>query len=317
MRIEICPNAGSDSERVPYWVRIEIVEAAVDFADTCDVPVYIRRLNGRLLYDVEVCGFRVETDQVDLLKEMVARTLAGLINMSRLPTYVFVARRSREIYPVYTVGSDVLATTPGGPVFRDIELARVRRHLSDYLHQIGILGSPGKSDKLHVRGVNTSSLALMRPVFYLKKRRSGESDFWAPVFLTRDGQRIYAWAATHRQERPIAAGNEVLALHASVARALMTDARLHNPADLRPDRMLPEVWDRFLTTLTPDSEMLAVLGRQLPVFRCGDLIVALEYRADENRYGVFLGDDIGGVRERAVQDFERRDKLLSGRSGGF
>ena len=84
----------------------------------------------------------------------------SLINLSRLPTYVFIAPRSHKMYPVYTVNDEVFATTPGGPVFKHVELAKVREFLADYLHEIGALGVTDKSEKLHVRGCSTFYLGL-------------------------------------------------------------------------------------------------------------------------------------------------------------
>jgi hypothetical protein len=36
---------------------------------------------------------------------------------------LFIARRSHKMYPVYTYGDKVFATTPGDPVFEHVELA--------------------------------------------------------------------------------------------------------------------------------------------------------------------------------------------------
>ena len=73
------------------------------------------------------------------------------------------------------------------------------------------MGNDGLSDKLHVRGVNMHTLGLRRPVMYLKKRVPGEVDFWAPVFESGDGERIYTYAASARREVTIGEGQEVLA----------------------------------------------------------------------------------------------------------
>lgn len=69
-------------------------------------------------FNAELAGFRIESRDPEELGAMARPVLDALINLARLPTYVFVARRSRQLYPVYTAGDEVLATTPGGPVFR-------------------------------------------------------------------------------------------------------------------------------------------------------------------------------------------------------
>ena len=83
-----------------------------------DIPVHETWGEGRA-YNAEVCGWRVEAAGPSGLVEPVGRLLRGLTNAARLPTYVFVARRSRRHYPVYTVGDEVVAATPGGPVCGD------------------------------------------------------------------------------------------------------------------------------------------------------------------------------------------------------
>ena len=132
------------------------------------------------IFDIEMCGFRVEAEKLEELEQKAALLAASLVNMSRLPSYVFIARRAGGVYPVYTIEDEVMATTPGGPVFRHVELAKVREYLTDYLHDIGILGERGLSDKLHVRGIDRHTLSLRRPVLYLKKRAINETDFLGP-----------------------------------------------------------------------------------------------------------------------------------------
>ena len=115
----------------------------------------------------------------------------------------------------------------------------MRTRISDYLHDIGVLGKNGREDKLHVRGVHRTSLQLVRPIFYFKKRVAGEDEFWAPVFRSVDSPRIYAYAANARRDTEINDGHEVMALQAFVAKVLMADDRLSSIYDLRPDHSLP------------------------------------------------------------------------------
>jgi hypothetical protein len=228
--------------------------------------------------------------------------------MARLPTYVFIARRSRQMYPVYTVGDEVFATTPGGPVFRHVELAKVRDYLSDYLHAVSELGTPGKSDTLHVRGINMDTLGLIRPIFYLKKRPSsaGDNEFWAPVFLADDGKSIYTYAASGKREVDLAGGYETLLLRTQVAQALIADKRLKENFDLRPDRLLPDYWAQVQATLKPTPATLVYDDQSLAVYQNGRGIVAVEHRHDEDRYSLYIGQDIDDLRDRTAYDFVRR-----------
>ncbi len=314
MKIVLEPNTGSDNEKIPYFARVEIATLTIDSGSIFQVPIHLKQLAEGKIYDVEICGFRLETDTLDDIPEVVEKLLSGLVNMTRLPSYVFIARRSRGIYPVYTVGNEVFATTPGGPVFRHVELAKVREYLNDYLHEMGILGRPDMSDKLHVRGVNTKTLGVIRPIFYLKKRVPGETEFWAPVFLSDDGRSIYTFAANAKRTVPVEEGKEIFSLHRIVAEVLITDNRLHNVYDLRPERLFPEQWEHLKNILTPLDKYITISDIQIPLYRNGGAFIGLESRLEENRYSLFLGEDIEDVRGRVVRSFTRRgvfDNLIT------
>jgi hypothetical protein len=317
MDVSLVRNIEKNNKEVPYFVRVDLSTEVIEPKEVFHIPVYweptVSRGIIKGLYNAEICGFRVEGGNFHQIVRLVYKLLPGLINMARLPTYIFVARRSRRIYPVYTIGDEVLVTTPGGPVFRHVELAKVRDYLSEYLHAVGELGSPGKSEALHVRGVRSTNLSLVRPVFYLKKRVPGENDFWAPVFPANDGRSIYTYAASARREVEIADGQEVLTLREIVAEALIADKRLKNGYDLRPDRLMPDYWARLQGTLTKNPLKLAMFdhhtgtnGSEIDLYKNGKLYLATEPRGEENRVGLFIGKDPADLRDRLVQDYLRR-----------
>ena len=307
MNISLEANKANPSGNVPYLIQAEMASLTIDLDTTFHIPVH-RHTNGKEMYNAELCGFRVEADEPEALTLLVDRLLRGLVNMARLPTYVFIARRSRQMYPVYTVGDEVFATTPGGPVFRHIELAKVRDYLSEYLHAVGELGTPGKSDTLHVRGVNMNTLALIRPIFYLKKRaqNAGENEFWAPVFKADDGKSIYTYAASGKREVDLAGGYEALLLRTQVAQALIADKRLKENFALRPDRLLPAYWTQVQATLKPYPAKLVGDELTLEVYQNGRGMIAVEYRHNEDRYSLYIGEDIDDLCERTAKDLVRR-----------
>lgn len=308
MKISLEQNYKGNKELVPYVVRVEIATITIDLDTTFQIPVFQQQPNGKTIYNTEICGFRVESDNPEQMIPLTERLIRGLVNMARLPSYVFIARRSHSMYPVYTVGDEVFATTPGGPVFRHVELAKVRDYLTDYLHSVGLLGTPDMSDTLHVRGVNMDNLALIRPIFYLKKRAQtkGDNEFWAPVFLEDDGQSIYTYAASGRREVDMAGGYEALLLRTQVAQALIADKRLRANYDLRPDRLLPDYWERVKATLQEYPARLTYDDTTLEVYRNGRVVVAREYRQAEDRYSLYVGQDLEDLSERTAKDFVRR-----------
>lgn len=305
MKITLEPNTQGDKEIVPFHVRVDIVTATINAGSTFYVPVEVQHQGLNKTFSVNLCGFELSSSHPEKLPNKINQFLPRLISLARFPTYMFIARRAGGLYPVYTQNDEVFATTPGGPVFRHVELAKVREYLTDYLHAAGILGEKGLSDKLHARGVNMKTLGLRRPIFYLKKRVPDENDFWAPVFEAGDGKHIYAYAASERRDVPIIAGGEVLLLRRTVANALKQDNRLTDNYDLRPDRLFPAYWERLKETLT-EIDPIQVNGLDMAVYQNGDSFIAVETRPDEGRYGLFLGKDIDDLRQRIIVDFERR-----------
>ncbi len=310
MKLSVERNTNPENnERIPYHIVLEIVNTTADIGKIYHIPVYITYVGVSKHFHVEICGVRLNAlgKPYNLLEsaELLCRSL---INVSRFPSYVFIARRAKHVYPAYTIDDEVFITTQGGgPVFRHVELAKVRERLTEYLHRIKVLGADGKSDKLHVRGINPHTLGLRRPVMYLKKRVIGEEDFWAPVFVSGDGQAIYTYAASNRRETPIDSGREVFRLRDLVAAALQVDHRLRDLFDLRADRLMPETWSAVQTLLTPEDQVM-VSGRKYPIFSAehNRLWLAIEGRPEEDRYGLYMGSTPEDVVARMTRDFARR-----------
>ena len=306
MKATLEQNSGENSESIPYFIALEIVTETVDAGTVFNIPVTVEISGSKgKQYSVDICGYSRKTNDIDAMPNIAGQLVNQLISIARLPSYVFIARRAREIYPVYTKGHEVFATTPGGPAFEHVELAKVREYLSDYLHDIGTLGGDGLSDRLHVRGVNMHTLGLRRPVFYLKKRVPGQVDFWAPVFEGGDGERIYTYASSARREVPIGDGQEVLALQSLVAENLQKDGRLSNTSDLRPGRLFPDYWERLKATLTPQGS-ITVHGVDVPLYSNDTLWIGEEMREDEDRISLYIGSDADDIQKRADMDFARR-----------
>jgi hypothetical protein len=310
MRIFLEPNADGDCNTVPYLANVEITTTGVEEAYTkFRIPVHWYHLRDKSVYRVEVCGFQLDAPKPDEIPSGLEKLLPALVYMTRLPTYVFIARHSRYLYPVYTLGDEVIATTRGGPHFRHVELAQVREYLTDYLRSIGELWAPGNKDRLHVRGIHAESLSLVRPVFYLKKRvrYPQDNDFWAPVFPSDDGASIYTYAASARREEAINCGHEVLHLRSQVAQALMADKRLQEALDLRADRVMQPYWQRVAAILMPLSCKLVYNNIKLEIYQNQESLVAVEQRPDdENRVSLYFGRDAPDLQDRTAQDFVRR-----------
>jgi hypothetical protein len=311
MKITLEKNTGERTALVPYTALVEIVTATIDAGTTFNVPVRVESLGPNKLYYAEPCGFRVEADTPELVAAKLGHLLPSLISTARFPSYVFVARAAGYHFPVYTIGNEVFATTPGGPQFRHVELAKVREYLGDYLNSIGILGSGSEDDKLHVRGVESDTLEMVRPSFYLKKRIAGQTDFWAPVFYSAESTTndaiLYTYAASARRAAPYDNARGIFVLRDSVAEALIADKRLKASYDLRIDRVFAETWAELQAYLGSKSAEITISGISLPVYAAPDgLYVAVEKRIDENRFNLYLGGTLDGVKTAITQNFVRR-----------
>lgn len=299
-------NTGPDRLTIPYIAHVEC-RSIINRGPEFQIPIRAAYVGMKKTLSVEVAGFRLMTEHLNTVPALVERLIEGVARSARIPHYVFIARDAGTVFPVYTIGDEVLAPTPNGPLFQHVELAVVRQRLSDYLHDIKVLGANGRTDKFHVRGVHRHSLQLIRPKFYLKKRVAGETDFWTPVFGSVDSPRIYAYAANARREATIDSGREVLVLRDLVANVLMDDGRLADSYDLRPDRMFAETWDELSSTLDKLDDDLVINGVTLPLYKDkAGSVIGLEIRPNEERYSLFLGNDRDDVAERARHDFSRR-----------
>lgn len=302
----------SEREKAPWLVVAEIENETADIGRLYKIPIYVRYVGVLKNYHVIICGARLDAqDRPANLLGPVSNLLHSLLNGSRFPTYMFIARRARHLYPAYTIENEVfIPTQSGGPIFRHVELAKVREYLTDFLHDIKIVGKDGVSDKLHVRGVDSLTFELHRPVFYLKKRARSREPFWAPVFENDDGTGIYTIAASARREVPIGDGREVIRLREMVAHVLHADQRITDLLDLRTDRVMASYWERLQENLTQESE-LSVDGRQLTFYSMngGAPWILTEPRPYENRVGLFFGSSADDVLERARRDFKRRKAI--------
>ncbi|MBK7893701.1 MAG: hypothetical protein WAS33_24650 [Candidatus Promineifilaceae bacterium] len=310
MKVTVERNTADDSygRSYPYIARVEIVSATMNAGTVYQIPVFVEYTGLQKTFGVDVCGFRVTAKHPQQLIEPLTRLLHALVNAARLPSYVFIARRARAVFPVYTIDNEVMAITKNGPYFKHVELAKVREYLTDFLHQVGILGEKGLSDKLHVRGISQSTLGLRRPIFYLKKRVIGQTDFWAPVFQAADGKTIFTYAVNQRRAVPKANGMEVLDLWELVAEKLIADGRLQTKFDLRPDRLYATHWEEMKGHLYEERPLL-IDQTEMPRFRDGLHWLALETRPDEERFGLFLGRSAEDLAARIKLDFHRRGLL--------
>ncbi|NOX62803.1 MAG: hypothetical protein GXP42_12785 [Chloroflexi bacterium] len=314
MKLFVFKNDVLTASQAPFVLSIDATDDVIPPHTHFNAPIYAERSGNELVYNVELCGFRLEAETPEGLLAPSARLLAGLINMARLPTYVFAAGRSLQVYPVYTVDDEVLVTTPGGPIFRHVELAKVRSFLSEYLHTMEVLGAVDRVETLHVRGVDKNTLGLVRPRFYFKKRTPGENEFWAPVFRSQEGRTIYTYAASAKRETPLGGGQEVLNLQKQVAYALMADGRLSDPYDLRPDRLFVTDWRALATHLRVQPYSIHIegeRGKKLFIYRNGKVYITAEHRVAENRYNIFLGRNPFDLQERVALDFIRRGLVHS------
>ncbi len=312
MQIKLIKNEAPNSASVPYIAEVNMGNDVTHLWRDYRVPVYFNK-HKKNNYSAEIAGFQIASETEERVPALMEYLIENLTNVARLPNYAFVARRAQRVYPVYSIENEVMVVTPAGPIFRHVELAKVRQYLTEYLHKTRILGKDGKSDKLHVRGVDPNTLGLRRPVFYLKKRDSADGDpFWAPVFENGAQDGIYAYAANSR--RDVAKGvddvSAVWDLRRIVAEVLVTDKRLTDTNDLRADRIMPNYWKKIAAQLAETGKVLVggdVL--RMPVYTVDGQHVAVERRPNEDRNGLYVGSSLEDLQGRVAKDMVRRGEI--------
>lgn len=310
MEISLKKNNADNRKAVPYHINIKLAPIkSNNFATNFQIPLNLKPLNGQNHYAAEMCGLQLQESSPQSVLNKIKKVGPTLVNLNRMPTYVFIARHSLRVYPVYTSRKEILGlTVQGGPVVRHVELAYVRDRVGKYLNDAHVIGRSGTFEKLHVRGVHQKTLALVRPIFYLKKRplTSRDTEFWTPVFPSEERDSIYAYVLDKKYEAKEAEGDEVFQLRSQVSRALMADQRLSEDFDLRADRLLPDYWAKLETKLDAQPGRLDYNSSSLPMYRHQNHLVAVEQRANEERYSLYIGYDDADLRQRAGKDLARR-----------
>ncbi len=307
MKINLVENAAPNSASVPYIAEVNMGQDVTHLWRDYRIPVYFNK-HGKERYSAEIAGFQIASESIERIPGLIKYLIGNLINVARLPNYAFIARRAQRVYPVYTIEDEVMVVTPNGPVFRHVELAKVRQYLTEYLHKTRILGKDGKSDKLHVRGIDPNTLGLRRPVFYLKKRDAADGDpFWAPVFENGARDGIYAYAASSRRDAPNTGGASAMwDLRNVVAEVLVTDKRLGSVNDLRADRIMPNYWQKLSAAMTPTGKTLVSDDLRIPVYEVNGKFIGVERRSNEDRNGIYVGDSVEDLEARVSKDMARR-----------
>lgn len=309
MDIVLEKNNTDTRKIIPYTVYIELSPVKASFDSQFHVPIYLKFIRGQNHYVAEICGLQMQENSPQAILNTIKKVAPTLENLGRMPTYVFIARHSLRVYPVYTSRNENLGlTVSGGPVVRHIELACVRDRVARYLNKTHILGKSGEYEKLHVRGVHQKSLGLVRPIFYLKKRPLTplDAEFWTPVFPSDENDALYAYVLDKKYQVNEDSGHEVFRLRSQISQALIANRRLSQDLDLRIDRLLPDYWAKLQTKLESLTSKLSYRDKTLDMYQTDALLVAVERRADEDRYSLYIGHNPEDLRQRAGQDLARR-----------
>lgn len=309
MEIVLKKNNDDNRKAIPYYVDIKLAPAKTSDNTYFQLPIYLKFIRGQNHYTAELCGLQMQENSPQAILNTIKKVVPTLENLGRMPTYVFIARHSLRVYPVYTSRNENLGlTVPGGPVIKHVELACVRDRVARYLNKVRVLGKTGDFEKLHVRGVHQKTLGLVRPVFYLKKRplTPQDTEFWTPVFPSDENDSLYAYVLDKKYQNNEDSGHEVFRLRTQISQALMADNRLAQDLDLRIDRLLPDYWSKLQTKLEARIDKLAYRDKTLDMYQTGPLLVAVERRTDEDRYSLYIGHNPEDLRQRAGQDLARR-----------
>ncbi len=96
MKLSIFKQDAQSAKVAPYVMAVSMKDEIIPPDYNFHVPIYReeKKDGGDPSYEVEICGLKLGAETPEGLVSPTAKLLDGLINMARMPTYVFVASES-------------------------------------------------------------------------------------------------------------------------------------------------------------------------------------------------------------------------------
>ena len=205
----------------------------------------------RVVYTTRLAGLSFETGNLTRLKQAIDDTLKSLIYFERLPEYFF--RVVGNAYPIYHLPGQLLTRYPGGLVFSDTSIARLRVAIADHFKNLGRIKNRREVGLLYL---SPYDLQLYEPQCVIRIPSESHPDI--PVFPDpNEGPlRLVAPVNSISLTEAYSGGDGVFAIHKAVEKYLIDHKLLADSNETTIRKLKAGNWEKIEKRLTPYSQVI-------------------------------------------------------------
>jgi len=204
-----------------------------------------------VVYTTRLAGLSFETGNLTRLKQAIDDTLKSLIYFERLPEYFF--RVGDNAYPIYHLPGQLLTRYPGGLVFSDTSIARLKVAIADHFKNLGRIKNRREVGLLYL---SPYDLQLYEPQCVIRIPSESHPDI--PVFPDpNEGPlRLVAPVNSISLTEDYAEGDGVFAIHKAVEKYLIDHKLLADSNETTIRKLKAGNWGKIEKRLTPHSQVI-------------------------------------------------------------
>jgi len=205
----------------------------------------------RVVYSTNLAGLSFEAGNLTRLKQLIDDTLKALIRFERLPEYFF--RVGENAYPIYHLSGQLLTRYPGGLVFTDTSIARLRVAIADHFKNLGRIKNRRELGLLYL---SPYDLKLYEPQCVIRIPSESHPDI--PVFPDpNEGPlRLIAPVNSISLTEAYSGGDGVFAIHKTVEKYLIDHKLLADTDGTTIRKLKAGNWDKIEKRLTLYSQVI-------------------------------------------------------------
>ena len=243
------------TEQPRLFAQLDLREFGVD-TQVRNLAIYYKRLEKpvgpiRVVYTTNLAGLSFEAGNLTRLKQIIDDTLKALIRFERLPEYFFSV--GENAYPIYHLPGQLLTRYPGGLVFSDTSIARLRVAIADHFKSLGRIRNRHEMGLLYL---SPYDLQLYEPQCVVRIPDESQPDI--PVFPDpNEGQlRLVAPVNSISLNEAYDEGRGVFAIHKAVEKYLIDHNQLAATDETTVRKLKAGNWEKIQKELTPFSQVI-------------------------------------------------------------
>jgi len=206
----------------------------------------------RVVYSARMAGLSFEAGNLTRLKQIIDDTLKALIRFERLPEYFF--RVGENAYPIYHLSGQLLTRYPGGLVFSETSIARLRVTIADHFKNLGRIQNRRELGLLYL---SSYDLQLYEPQCVIRIPDASHPDI--PVFPdpNEGSLRLVAPVNSVSLTEAYSAGDGVFTIHKTVEKYLIDHKLLDDSNETTIRKLKAGIWEKIEKGLTPYSQVIS------------------------------------------------------------